>query len=87
MKKEKVKIFLNDFIEERLEESYQEILKKDYYKKIIKKYEQLLNEITANISNKKLVQDFKEAEIDAYTIQLIKAYKKGFEDSLIILEK
>ena len=87
MKKEKVKIFLNDFIEERLEESYQEILKKEYYKKIIKKYEQLLNEITANISNKKLVQDFKEAEIDAYTIQLIKAYKKGFEDSLIILEK
>lgn len=87
MKKEKVEIFLNDFIEERLEESYQEILKKDYYKKIIKKYEQLLNEITANISNKKLVQDFKEAEIDAYTIQLIKAYKKGFEDSLIILEK
>lgn len=87
MKKEKIKIFLNDFIEERLEESYQEILKKDYYKKIIKKYEQLLDEITANISNKKLMQDFKEAEIDAYTIQLIKAYKKGFEDSLIILEK
>ena len=67
--------------------AYQDILKKDYYKKIIKKYEQLLDEITANISNKKLVQDFKEAEIDAYTIQLIKAYKKGFEDSLIILEK
>ncbi len=87
MKKEKVEIFLNDFIEERLEESYQEILKKDYYKKLIKKYEQLLDEITANISNKKLMQDFKEAEIDAYTIQLIKAYKKGFEDSLIILEK
>lgn len=87
MKKEKVRIFLKDFIEERLEESYQDILKKDYYKKIIKKYEQLLDEITANISNKKLVQDFKEAEIDAYTIQLIKAYKKGFEDSLIILEK
>lgn len=87
MKKEKVRIFLKDFIEERLEESYQDILKKDYYKKIIKKYEQLLDEITANISNKKLVQDFKEAEIDAYTIQLIKAYKKGFEDSVIILEK
>lgn len=87
MKKEKVEIFLNDFIEDRLEESYQEILKKDYYKKLIKKYEQLLDEITANISNKKLMQDFKEAEIDAYTIQLIKAYKKGFEDSLIILEK
>lgn len=87
MKKEKVEFFLNDFIEERLEESYQEILKKDYYKKLIKKYEQLLDEITANISNKKLMQDFKEAEIDAYTIQLIKAYKKGFEDSLIILEK
>lgn len=87
MKKEKVRIFLKDFIEERLEESYQDILKKDYYKKIIKKYEQLLDEITANISNKKLVQDFKEAEIDAYAIQLIKAYKKGFEDSLIILEK
>lgn len=87
MKKEKVRIFLKDFIEERLEESYQDILKKDYYKKIIKKYEQLLDEITANISNKKLVQDFKEAEIDAYTIQLIKAYKKGFEDSMIILEK
>ena len=87
MKKEKVEIFLNDFIEERLEESYQEILKKDYYKKLIKKYEQLLDEITANINNKKLMQDFKEAEIDAYTIQLIKAYKKGFEDSMIILEK
>ena len=87
MKKEKVRIFLKDFIEERLEESYQDILKKDYYKKIIKKYEQLLDEITANISNKKLVQDFKEAEIDAYTIQLIKAYKKVFEDSMIILEK
>lgn len=87
MRKEKVRIFLKDFIEERLEESYQDILKKDYYKKIIKKYEQLLDEITAHISNKKLVQDFKEAEIDAYTIQLIKAYKKGFEDCLIILEK
>lgn len=87
MKKEKVEIFLNDFIEERLEESYQEILKKDYYKKLIKKYEQLLDEITANISNKKLMQDFKEAEIDAYTIQLIKAYKKGFEDSIVILNK
>lgn len=87
MKKEKVEIFLNDFIEERLEESYQEILKKDYYKKLIKKYEQLLDEITANISNKKLMQEFKEAEIDAYTIQLIKAYKKGFEDSIVILNK
>lgn len=87
MKKEKVEFFLNDFIEERLEESYQEILKKDYYKKLIKKYEQLLDEITANISNKKLMQDFKEAEIDAYTIQLIKAYKKGFEDSIVILNK
>ena len=87
MKEEKVTVFLNDFIEERLEENYQEILKKDYYKKIIREYEQLFEEISKNIIDKKLVQNFKEAEIDAYTIQLIKAYKKGFEDSIVILNK
>lgn len=87
MKEEKVTVFLNDFIEERLEESYQEILKNDYYKKIIREYEQLFEEISKNIIDKKLVQNFKEAEIDAYTIQLIKAYKKGFEDSIVILNK
>lgn len=87
MKEEKVTVFLNDFIEERLEESYQEILKNDYYKKIIREYEQLFEEISENIIDKKLVQNFKEAEIDAYTIQLIKAYKKGFEDSIVILNK
>lgn len=45
MKEEKVTVFLNDFIEERLEENYQEILKNDYYKKIIREYEQLFEEI------------------------------------------
>lgn len=85
MGKENLNIFLNDFIEERLEENYQEILQNDKYKIMIDKYKELFNDIKESIENKKILKEFKEAEIDIYAIQLIKAYKKGFEDSILIL--
>lgn len=75
---------INEFIEERLQESYKKILHKDKYKEILKNYYNLFHKVEAIVNNAKITDDYKEAEIDAYTIQLKEAYKIGFYDSAAI---
>lgn len=85
MKNNKLKELLIDFIEERLQVSYERLLKQSNNKKIINKHLELFDKLSASIQNDTLLENYREAEIDAYELQIIEAYKMGFKDSINIL--
>ena len=87
MKNNKLKELLIDFIEERLQVSYERLLKQSNNKKIINKHLELFDKLSASIQNDTLLENYREAEIDAYELQIIEAYKMGFKDSISILNK
>lgn len=87
MKNNKLKELLIDFIEERLQVSYERLLKQSNNKKIINKHLELFDKLSASIQNDTLLENYREAEIDAYELQIIEAYKMGFKDSINILNR
>ena len=87
MKNNKLKELLIDFIEERLRVSYERLLKQSNNKKIINKHLELFDKLSASIQNDTLLENYREAEIDAYELQIIEAYKMGFKDSINILNR
>ena len=87
MKNNKLKELLIDFIEERLQVSYERLLKQSNNKKVINKHLELFDKLSASIQDNTLLENYREAEIDAYELQIIEAYKMGFKDSISILNK
>ena len=87
MKNNELKELLIDFIEERLQVSYERLLKQSNNKKVINKHLELFDKLSASIQNDTLLENYREAEIDAYELQIIEAYKMGFKDSINILNR
>lgn len=87
MKNNELKELLIDFIEERLQVSYERLLKQSNNKKVINKHLELFDKLSASIQDNTLLENYREAEIDAYELQIIEAYKMGFKDSISILNK
>lgn len=87
MKNNELKELLIDFVEERLQISYERLLKQSNNKKVIDKHLELFDKLSSSLQNNKLLENYREAEIDAYELQIIEAYKMGFKDSINILNK
>ncbi len=76
---------LQDFIEERLNESYTNILHTQEYKEMSNKYLETLKNLKEALNqNTEILQKYEEAEADLYYMQLKQAYLTGFKDSNII---
>ncbi len=75
---------LQDFIEERLNESYTNILHTKEYKNISSKNNILMDKITDKTKDNNLIEKYKKTEYDMYEMQLMQAYLTGFKDSNII---
>lgn len=75
---------IDEFVEERLQESYKNISNNEHYKKILKKYYSLFDNIISLVNNEGITEKYREAEFDVYAIQLKEAYKTGFYDSTSI---
>lgn len=78
---------LQDFIEERLNESYTNIAQTKEYKEISNKNTNIMEQIGNTIKSSELIEAYKKTEYDMYDIQLKQAYLTGFKDSNIILNK
>ncbi len=76
---------LQDFIEERLQESYENLVHTKEYKEILNKNTKLMESITDKANDNELIERYKKTEYDLYTVQLQQAYLTGFRDSNIIL--
>lgn len=76
---------LQDFIEERLNESYTKIVDTKEYKALSNKNTKAINNIADKIKDTKLIEEYKKTEYDMYEMQLQQAYLTGFKDSIIIL--
>ncbi len=75
---------INEFIEERLNESYTKTIHTKEYKETRDKCYAIFSNIKNIINNKKLMSYYEEILIDMCTMQLEQAYKTGFKDSLIL---
>ncbi len=75
---------LQDFIEERLNESYANIEHSKEYKEISNRNAILMESIKNKTKNDDLIEEYQKTEYDLYTIQLQQAYLTGFKDSNII---
>ena len=60
MKNNKLKELLIDFIEERLQVSYERLLKQSNNKKIINKHLELFDKLSASIQNDTLLENYRE---------------------------
>ena len=72
---------LQDFITERLNQSYAQIVGNKSYSKIADQNFKLFTEIENAIQNTDITEKYKETQFDMYTMQLEEAYKIGFRDS------
>ena len=75
---------INEFIEERLNESYTKTIHTKEYIQIRDKYYDIFSNIKNIINNEKLINNYEEILIDICTMHLEQAYKTGFTDSLIL---
>ena len=75
---------VNEFIQERINESYSKIMYRPEYRKVSEESSRLWKEIEDKINNEKLTDIYKSAQMDMYWIQLEEAYKTGFIDSIKI---
>lgn len=75
---------VNEFIQERINESYSKIMYRPEYRKVSEESSRLWKEIEDKINNEKLTDIYKSTQMDMYWIQLEEAYKIGFIDSLKI---
>lgn len=81
MKADNLKEDVQDFITERLNQSYAQIARNKSYSKIADQHFKLFTEIENAISNADITEKYKEIQFDMYTMQLEEAYKTGFRDS------
>ena len=81
MKTDTLKENVQDFITERLNQSYTQIANNKSYSKIADEHCKLFAEIENTIQNTDIIEQYKEAQYDMYTMQLEEAYKTGFKDS------
>ena len=81
MKNDTLKENVQDFITERLNQSYTRIVENKSYYKIANQNSILFAEIENTIENTDITEKYKETEFDMYTMQLEEAYKTGFRDS------
>lgn len=78
---------LQDFIDERLNESYTNIAQTKEYKEISNKNTNIMEQIKSKAKSNELIEAYKKTEYDMYDMQLKQAYLTGFKDSNIILNK
>lgn len=79
---------LQDFIEERLNESYTNIAQTKEYKEISNNHFEVFATLKDELKNyTNLLEKYEELEADLYYMQLKQAYLTGFKDSNIILNK
>lgn len=86
--KEKLKMDLLDFIDTRLEESYQIVSKRKEYKTKYKKCEEEKQELLNQLSKEQQQQYHKLQDNQMYldTLELEEAYKTGVKDTINILK-
>lgn len=76
---------LQDFIEERLNESYTNLSHTKEYKEISKKHFETFKNLKDELKNNTdILEKYEEAEANLYYMQLKQAYLTGFKDSNII---
>jgi len=75
---------IQDFIAERLNESYTSIAHTEEYKNIADKNATLIGSIIEKTKDEKLMEEYKKTEYDMYEMQLMQAYLRGFKDSNIL---
>lgn len=85
-KDENLSMYVNDFIEERLNVSYQKLLSDTKNRKVICNYREVFNKVQDCIKNSQLIEELKKAQFEYYSIQLIEAYKIAFKDSILIFK-
>ena len=85
MEKNEFEVIWNEFINERVENSYKDLLNDSKFKVLIERYNQLYCQLKKTIRNNEILEQYKNAELDSYTMQLLAAYKMGFKDSFVIL--
>lgn len=78
---------LQNFIEERLNDSYTNIAQTKEYKETSMKNIALIEIIRDKTKNNQLVEEYTKTLYDMYQLQLQQAYLTGFKDSNIILNK
>lgn len=78
---------LQNFIDERLNESYTNIAQTKEYKEISNKNTNIMEQISNKAKSIELIEAYKKTEYDMYDMQLKQAYLTGFKDSNIILNK
>lgn len=85
MKKDALQINTDNFLEERLQSSYEEVTSKKEYKKIFKQYFMLFQKLQDGLVNKEdLLEQYETKEEEVYKMQLKQAYKRGFKDCMEI---
>lgn len=78
---------LQNFIDERLNESYTNIAQTKEYKEILNKNTNIMEQIKSKTKINELIEAYKKTEYDMYDMQLKQAYLTGFKDSNIILNQ
>lgn len=85
MKKDALQINTDNFLEERLQSSYEEVTSKKEYKKIFKQYFMLFKKLQDGLANREdLLEQYETKEAKVYEMQLKQAYKTGFKDCMEI---
>lgn len=85
MKKDTLQSTTDNFVEERLQLSYEEVTGKREYKRIFKQYFMLFKKLQDELSNKEdLLEQYETKEAEVYEMQLKQAYKTGFKDCIEI---
>ena len=78
---------LQDFIEERIQESYSKVSNKKDYKEQYQKFKELETNFIENLQDKTMIENyynFRDIRMDLDTRELQEAYLIGFKDSVII---
>ncbi len=76
---------VEDFIEERLNQSYSDLKNNKEYVKLEKDYDDIFKKLTENIEEKKIVEAYEKIKIDMYEMQLKQAYRSGFKDRIYLI--
>lgn len=81
----KLETNVNNFVEERLQSSYEEVTSKKEYKNIFKQYFMLFKRLQDVLTNRgDLLEQYETKEAEVYEMQLKQAYKTGFKDCMEI---
>ena len=78
---------LQEFIEERLQESYSKVSNKKDYKEKYNQYKELEKDFIEKLQDKNMVENyyiFRDIRMDLDTKELQEAYLIGFKDSIKI---